>query len=137
MTATTAGGGYYRFDGLPAGDYRVQVDGTGPLLGYRSSTGASGVAGTAGPFEAAPSPNNDTDGDDNGTQLGANARSGVVTLGPGNSEPTGEADLAESDRMAPDAQSNLTVDFGFFRPMSLGNRVFIDANNDGKFGPGD
>ena len=137
VTTVTANGGYYRFDGLPAGDYRVQVDGTGPLLGYRSSTGASGVAGTAGPFEVAPSPNTAIDGDDNGTQLGANARSGAVTLGPGNSAPTGETDLSPTDRSTPDAQSNLTVDFGFFRPMSLGNRVFLDANNNGVFDAGD
>ncbi len=137
VTATTIGGGYYRFDGLPAGDYRVQVDGTGPLAGLRSSTGASGVAGTPGPFEAAPSPNADTDNDDNGTQIGVNARSGVVTLGPAGSEPLAENDRFETDGLTPDAQSNLTVDFGFFRPVSLGNRVWIDANNNGKFDAGE
>jgi len=30
-----------------------------------------------------------------------------------------------------DRSSNLTVDFGFFEPVSLGNRVWLDANNNG------
>ena len=60
-TTTTANGGFYRFDGLAAGDYKVRVAtsnfvGTGPLAGFASST------------PSVANPNNDVDKDDNGIQ---------------------------------------------------------------------
>ncbi|MCU7936950.1 MAG: hypothetical protein KZQ99_19095, partial [Candidatus Thiodiazotropha sp. (ex Dulcina madagascariensis)] len=36
-----------------------------------------------------------------------------------------------------DANSNLTWDFGFYVPLSLGNRVFADSNNNQIFDPGE
>ena len=30
-----------------------------------------------------------------------------------------------------DSNSNLTVDFGFYKPMSIGNRVWLDTDGDG------
>jgi hypothetical protein len=33
-----------------------------------------------------------------------------------------------------DVDVNLTIDFGFFRKVSLGNLVFYDVNNDGRAG---
>jgi protocatechuate 3,4-dioxygenase beta subunit len=127
-STVTAGGGYYRFDGLAAGNYIVQIaasnfTGTGGLLGYTSS----------GPTET--DPNSDVDSNDNGlnTPVAGAIRSGVVTLGPAASEPTTETDIANPNPAgeSPNARSNLTVDFGFVPPASLGNLVFNDTNGNG------
>ncbi len=135
---TTQGGGYYRFDGLNAGDYYVQVDPTnfaigGPLEGRRSSTGAGQNA----------DPNTDIDLDDNGIEPATSADytalgdttgvvSGIITLGPGKTEPLAEADLSATGQGADDNRANMTVDFGFITPkFAVGNYVWEDANNDG------
>jgi hypothetical protein len=94
-TTTTAGGGYYRFDNLLAGDYRVEIAAQNfasgrPLAGYSSSTGAGQEA----------DPNADADDNDNGIDgpAGSAIRSGIVTLGPSGSEPPLEADLGPAAR---------------------------------------
>jgi protocatechuate 3,4-dioxygenase beta subunit len=126
-TTTTADGGYYRFDTLPANTYVVRVDPLnfavgGPLAGYSSSTPTSAT------------PNDNTDSDDNGIDNAAPSTNGIlsgpVTLGPTANEPTGETDLSPSGQGAPDAQANMTVDFGFYR-LTVGNQLWIDANNNG------
>jgi hypothetical protein len=115
-------------------DYTVRIDATnfvagGPLAGYSSSTPTS------------TNPNDDIDRDDNGLQpttpeavLTQGIVSGVVTLGPGTSEPSTETDVATTPGEAPNTQSNLTVDFGFFK-TTVGNTLWFDANNDGKIDP--
>ena len=82
-TFVTAGGGYYRFDGLPAGNYVVEIaaanfTGVNPLAGLSSSTGAGEQTD---PNATAPG----TDSDDNGldTPVAGAIRSGTVTLGNG------------------------------------------------------
>jgi LPXTG-site transpeptidase (sortase) family protein len=114
-TTTTAGGGYYRFDGLAAGDYIVEVV---TPAGYLSSTVNAG------------DPDTDVDdNDDNGVFLsGSNIRSHPVTLGPGANEPTNDNDPSTNPEAGESVndQSNRTVDFGFYQPYSLGNRVWHD-----------
>jgi protocatechuate 3,4-dioxygenase beta subunit len=124
-TATTDANGHYRFDGLPSGDYLVRVDASnfasGPLVGYGSSTPTSA------------DPDNNVDGDDNGinpASYAAGVASALVTLGGSSAEPTGEADRSSAGGEAPDARSNLTVDFGFMK-TSIGNTVWYDTDNDG------
>ncbi len=90
--------GRYGFSNLAPGNYIVVVDpssfsGGGALAGKVSSTGN----------DPAPDPDDDVDGDDNGTALGALTGSHPVTLTSGG-EPTAEDG---------DANTNLTVDFGF------------------------
>lgn len=126
ITSTvTAGGGLYRLPNLPPGDYYVEIT---PPSGYCSSTGAPGIAGSAGgPYEGAatPNPDNNTNSDDNGSSTGpcgSPIRSGVITLAL-NDEPTNDGDS--------DANTNLTVDFGLYQPVSLGNLVWLDADNSG------
>jgi uncharacterized repeat protein (TIGR01451 family) len=132
---TTDANGYYRFDNLPAGDYVIAVQAANfgsTLAGRVSSIGAGQVA----------DPNTDVETDDNGLDapvLGA-IHSGVVTLGeaPGAAEPTTDTDggpIAAGE--APDDQSNRTLDFGFFEPLSLGNRVWDDGNNNGRLDSGE
>jgi len=114
-TTTTAGGGYYRFDGLPAGDYIVEV---AIPAGFVSSSISEG------------NPNTDIDNDNNGVNLvGGFIRSNAVTLGTGASEPANDNDPATNPQTGEAANnySNRTVDFGFYYPpYSLGNRVWND-----------
>lgn len=117
-TATTAGGGFYRFDNLAAGDYKVEAV---IPAGYQSSTDIASSA----------SPNNNTDNDDNGvTVVGNVVRSNAITLGPTANEPTGESPYSASGQGAADSQANMTLDFGFYR-LVLGNQVWGDINSDG------
>lgn len=146
QTTTTAGGGYYRFDGLVAGDYVVVItadnftnDGSDDaLVGYWSS--ATTMNGTGIMSETpADDPDDNDDFDDNGTLQTAGAFSGAVigsavTIGPGASEPVGETDLSGGQGSADD-HANMTVDFGFYR-LQLGNLVFKDVDNDGVFTSG-
>ena len=125
-TTTTNATGHYLFTGLTAGTYVVEAV---TPAGFTTSTGTVGSA--TGPYEPAPDPDNNIDSDDNGTAAAAVVRSGPVTLAAG-TEPTGEAPSTGLTDPAADADSNLTVDFGFFRPMRLGNLVFDDLDNDGQ-----
>ncbi len=150
QTTTTAGGGYYRFDGLPAGDYIVVIvadnftnDGSNDaLVGYWSS--GTTIGGAGGITETlADAPNDDDDTDDNGTLQTAPGTfngavlSQVATLGPLGIEPTNDDDPLPGAQAgeAADDHSNRTVDFGFYR-QQLGDLVFEDVDNDGVFTSG-
>jgi LPXTG-site transpeptidase (sortase) family protein len=146
-TQLTANGGYYRFDNLPAGDYVVVIPGSqltsgGPLAGYWSS--GTNMSGSGSVTEStAPDPDNDVDSDDNGTRQAGGTfvnavLSDAVTLGPGANEPTNDTDADPTNPAgeAADAQSNRTVDFGFYRAQ-LGNLVYSDVNGNGTFDAGD
>jgi LPXTG-site transpeptidase (sortase) family protein len=144
-TTTTAGGGYYRFDNLVAGDYVVVLPASnfngGALEGYWSSGTTISGAGVIGETAAPDADLVVSDTDDNGTRQNAGAFSGAVissavTLGPGSTEPTGETDLSGSGQGAVDNRADMTVDFGFYR-QQLGNLVFEDVNIDGVFNGGD
>ena len=137
-TTTTDAAGYYRFDGLPAGDYKVQVPASdfasgSPLAGYFSSTGVAPSFTT---------PTNNTDhGIDSTTPATTGITSGTVTLGAG-VNPTGDVDSgttgAGTNGPGGDAGDNLTADFGFFPGLSIGNRLWFDTGagantNNGKY----
>ncbi len=134
VTTTTDAQGHYLFDNLPAGTYRVRLSasnfGTGqPLAGLVSST----------PTELTP--DSDIDSNDNGidaaTPTTTGITSGPVTLAL-NLEPIGETDLgALGPGGAENDDSNLTVDFGLFQPLSLGNLVWSDADNSGDVNAGE
>lgn len=132
----TAGGGYYRFNNLPAGDYVVSVatnnfTGVGALVSYWSSGTTINGTGVIGETTAALA-NTDVDSDDNGTLNAGRVLSSVVTLGPTiTSEPTGETDLSGGQGQA-DGQANMTVDFGFYR-VEVGNLVYFDNNANGNY----
>jgi hypothetical protein len=107
---TTTDDGEYLFANLAPGQYVVKV--TAPA-GFRSSDDQEGT----------PFPDNDSDGDDNGNGTSNSVASGVVTLSS-HGEP---ASAVDSD----DTSGNLTVDFGFYTPLRLGNLVWEDADNNG------
>ncbi|HEU4322944.1 MAG TPA: SdrD B-like domain-containing protein, partial [Roseiflexaceae bacterium] len=128
--ATTTADGYYLFNELLPGTYTVELDpsnfATGVLVGFTSSTGTAGA--TTGPFE--PGNNGANDNNDNGSISAGGIRSNAITLTLGTA-PTGETATPGLPNLASDANSNLTVDFGVFQPLSLGNQVWHDQNNNG------
>lgn len=137
-TQTTTDGGYYLFNNLAAGDYVVvitQSNFSGVLSGYWSSATGRLADGTISE-DVAPLANSDIDSDDNGTAdgsgpLGGTVHSSTITVGPGtSSEPLNEQDLDNGRTGAPDGQSNMTVDFGFYTTR-IGDLVWDDADNDG------
>ena len=72
------------------------------------------------------------DGDDNGVLNGNAMFPGSVvsdTLSLNEDEPQGEVPADMSGAL--DSLSNQTVDFGFAPLHSIGNEVFVDANNNG------
>jgi len=149
---TTDSNGHYRFDGLPAGNYLVVIaadnfrnTGGGdnvpadPLSGYWNS-GTSIAANGSISDSTANDPDNDVDSDDNGmTTFTGNTinyvAAAAVTLGPGNSEPTGETDLETSGQGTDDTRANMTVDFGFYQ-VGFGNLIYTDVNTNGFYNAG-
>ncbi len=116
-TTTTGVNGFYLFDGLNPGSYIVGV--TPP-----ATSGAAYVSYTGVNEEA--NPNLDGDHNDNGVvQVGAETRSGFITLAVG-TEPNSET--PSNDNSKPDSNSNLTLDFAFFQPLKIAGNVFNDQN---------
>ncbi|NJL59039.1 MAG: hypothetical protein HC887_04690 [Desulfobacteraceae bacterium] len=133
----TGSNGKYLFTGLNPGDYKVRIaasnfNGTGVLVAYRSTTDQAGF----------DTPNNDKNEnqDENGidpvapnTPATSGITSGTVTLALGTEPPNNAPPLTTSTTDSDnDANSNLTIDFGFYAPVSIGNQVWFDANGDGK-----
>ncbi len=126
-TTTTDDAGFYRFDDLAPGDYRVRVAASnfaadGPLRSWLSSTGASAAFDTAS--------NNSDKGEDSLSPATTGITSGPVTLGVAD-RPLGDLDAgavgAGAHGPLGDAFDNLTADFGFVPGLSLGNRLWFDA----------
>ncbi|MCK6625359.1 MAG: hypothetical protein L6R45_09300 [Anaerolineae bacterium] len=122
-TTNTSSGGFYTFTNLlpsffPTQTYLVVITstnftGSGPLVNYQNSDGS--VDG-----------NSDLNERDHGVVTGTLGAGGFVASTPvsltNNSEPINDGDS--------DANSNLTIDFGFYR-LSLGDQVWSDDNNNG------
>lgn len=135
----TDANGYYLFNNLPAGYYRVVLPASnfaGVLAGSWSSGTLRDASGAVVEAPAALA-DGDIDLDDNGTLQSAGPFAGAVTssvvvLGPGTaSEPPGESDLAAGGQGQPDLQANMTVDFGFYT-IRLGDLVWRDVDNSGR-----
>jgi hypothetical protein len=115
-STTTNANGLYVFNNLFPGNYIVGVNPPIP------SSGNAFVSSTTG---QELNPNLNVDNNDNGiTTTSGITFSGTVTL-LGGTEPTGES---PNNGSSPDASSNLTVDFGFYQPVSIYGNVFNDIN---------
>jgi uncharacterized repeat protein (TIGR01451 family) len=116
QTQTTADGGY-RFDNLAPGSYLVTIP--TPPAPYPASSGPTSTA------------DDGIDNDDNGSQasVGAAVTSPVIVLRPGE-EPEAVLD-------GDDVNGDMTVDFGFYTPVNLGNLVWHDRDNNGRFDSGE
>ncbi len=131
---TTDANGNYVFPNLPAGDYYVHIPASnftaGQALEYMiSSTGN----------DPAPDPDADpANTDDNGTTVVGGACDGGISSPPVtvtiNSEPTNDGN---TDPNTPDPSHNLTVDFGMFEPLCIGDLVWFDADNSGTVNGGE
>ncbi|MEQ1750217.1 MAG: SdrD B-like domain-containing protein, partial [Prosthecobacter sp.] len=109
---TTTSTGAYLFTGLIAGNYYVKVT---PPVNYRYSGGTP-----------ATSDNNVNDNND-GAQpggLGTPLYSPVINLSPG-AESATDGDT--------NTDTNLTLDFGLWSPLGVGNLVFLDYNGNGNY----
>ena len=119
--------GQYLFENLIGGYYYVKLNGIGIPAGYRSSTGDGTFDNDgSGAFDPAPSPDDNVDNSDDGTQMGVMVMSDLIELSL-NEEPGGN--------------QNLTLDFGLYAPQAeslvLGDLVFHDQNNDGIYNDDD
>lgn len=131
---TTDAQGNYFFQGLAPGDYYVQIPasefGAGNSLeSYPISSNGGAVSG------GETDPDDNTDSDDQGQQAGGSGTvvtSQVITLlggtEPDNTLETGQG-AAQDD--ANDTNGNMTLDFGFFAPVSVGDYTWVDENGDG------
>ncbi|MDD5392158.1 MAG: IPTL-CTERM sorting domain-containing protein [Thiothrix sp.] len=106
---TTDVTGNYLFDNLKPGDYVVKVK---PQDGYSLTKGG------------ADADDDTSDKDSNCKVAGSEFMTPAVTLSPG-SEPGTKVDGDDESR-------NSTLDCGFFRAVSLGQRVWIDLDANGK-----
>ncbi len=106
-TDTTDGAGNYLFDDLLPGEYIALI----PISQFAAAQPLFGFASSLEPA-AAPDPDTTvTDGDDNGALIaGVGVASLAITLASG-TEPTNDGDT--------DADSNLTLDFGFAPQIDL------------------
>ncbi|WP_294231262.1 SdrD B-like domain-containing protein [Prosthecobacter sp.] len=135
-TQITSNGGLYQFSNLTSGDYKVFIPPSefapGKLLaGWHSMPGEGGDDGV------------DDDFDENGSDSVDPASTGIVsnvfTLMP-DEEPTdslGEFGTAAYIDNVNDDNTDLTIDFGFFRSVGVGNLVFIDSNYNGRADAGE
>ena len=131
---TTDGSGYYLFENLAPGDYIIEI----PADNFDNS-GTNDVLVNhinSGPTETDPDSNGDNNdnGQDESDPAANGIRSGVVTLSVTDeplTESSADSGSADNDGSADDNNANLTVDFGFYEPVSIGNRVWFDANDDG------
>ncbi len=144
-TTVTANGGFYLFENIPAGNYKVALDLTSGI-GFTQLSTSTGANANTGPFENPPDvDSNATDEDDNGQRINNTIiRSRTITIGASNApaEPTAETGAVDGtlpngqgtapDMTAlPDNQANVTADFGLFQSYSLGNRVWFDDDDSG------
>ncbi|MEZ4987014.1 MAG: SdrD B-like domain-containing protein [Saprospiraceae bacterium] len=122
---TSASGDYF-FQELPAGNYYVQIGGT--EFGGGEPLEIINISST--PTSTA---DDETDNDDNGSQSGAGTvtTSPVIELGEADGEPTAEAGQGGTQDDANDTNGDMTVDFGFFAPVSLGDTTWVDLNANG------
>lgn len=133
-STTTNGQGGYLFTHLAPGQYRVEVVKSSLPAGYVTSTGTNGSV--SGPFE--PSPGTAGDNSDHGTDTGTVVQGTLIDLTTFDSQPTGEtATPGGIADPATDSNANYQQDFGFYRPLFIGNRVWYDQNNSGTFDGGE
>ena len=128
IVATTDANGWYNFGGLPPGDYIVEVDASNWTAGNVFGSGglypdAYGSPGQGGDDQD----NTDDNGNNDGSAaIGNGVRSVPINLSPGQ-EPADE----DPQETTTNVNSDLTIDFGFTLPVSVGSLVWRDTNANG------
>jgi protocatechuate 3,4-dioxygenase beta subunit len=129
-STTTADGGIYLFSALDAGQYKVHI----PASQFTATAVLAGWASVPGQgIDNGIDDGQDENGSDADPALNG-VTSSIITLAV-DDEPEnfdGESGLEAFMDDANDDNTDLTVDFGFYRSVSVGNLVFIDANYNGR-----
>ena len=132
-STTTTGGGTYLFPSIWQGQYFVhlpasQFEFTGALRGLYSLEGALGGDDNVG-----------EDGVDGFEPWNTGISTGliVMTTGSAPTNLTTETGFDHTSDDANDANVDLTIDLGLYRPVAIGNLVFMDANSNGQFDDGE
>jgi hypothetical protein len=126
-TTTTDANGDYYFGGLDPDMYSLNIP---------------AVSGTY-PISSTPTETTDNgeDNDDNGTQAssGDPVTSPTFELGGLDPEPSGAAETGSGGLQddAADVFGDMTQDFGFFAPVTVGDTTFVDVDMDGTQSTGD
>ncbi|GEM_PF-1199428 len=138
QTVFTNSTGYYRFDGLTAGNYVVRVNPINFILGGSLAGYSNSVTTEADPDSAVDSNDNGLNPANLNNPLSSSVGilSGTVTVGPGTAEPLNEADLGTIGQGVADNRADMTLDFGFYR-ISLSGTVWNDNNNDSTLAGGE
>ena len=131
--------GNYFFSELEAGGYYVQI----PMSEFGSGSSLEDIpisSNTASGFAGETDPNDNVDNDDEGLQTGGTGTvttSNIITLATG-MEPTDmDTETAQGNGQDNpvagnvDADGNMTLDFGFFAPVSIGDTTWVDLNANG------
>lgn len=132
-STVTAGGGKYLFDQLWQGQYFVHLPASQFL--------ASGVLRGLFSLEGVQA-GDDDQGEDSldgsiPTVEGISTGRVILTRDSMPTNDTTETGFAHTDDDDDDANTDLTVDFGLFRPVAVGNLVFFDANSNGRYDDGE
>ncbi|WP_208300297.1 SdrD B-like domain-containing protein [Prosthecobacter fusiformis] len=121
---TTGGSGQYEFINLLPRDYNISVS---------VASGQGYITATGGLDPDADASNTDS----NGTVVRSHTTTSPrFTLAP-NTEPTADGGGTPDGLNADDDNGNLTVDFGFIKPIAVGNVIFHDLDNDGGYDVGE
>jgi subtilisin-like proprotein convertase family protein len=128
----TTSSGIYNFCNLPPGNYVVKVSPPVMVNNVPGSPTPTGYVPTTAAATVDPD-TNPADSDSNNTPASSPlmpymVASTAVTLTTGG-EPINDADT--------DANTNTTVDFGFYAQVGVGNLVWLDKNSDSIFNAGD
>lgn len=145
-TVTTDASGYYRFDGLSAGNYVVRINpanfNSGGVLRAYANTSGNNTANVDSSGAASNAENGINPAVRNSVQTNG-LLSNTVTLNT--SSPTAEPDIPLTGSFAGqgslDNQANATIDFGFYN-LSLSGTVWLDTgaganNNNGHLDTGE
>ncbi len=132
-TTLSAPNGFYSFQDLTPGTYKVTVPASEfavgkPLQGMYCLPIAQLVGdddtGARGQYDFSPDLN------------GISTMDFIVLAGFG-PEGIGESGFAGDFDDADDANGDMTVDLGFYRPLGIGNLVFVDTNHNDRADPGE
>ncbi|WP_395731929.1 putative Ig domain-containing protein [Prosthecobacter sp.] len=113
---TTTSSGAYLFSSLPAGNFYIKVT---PPVDYLFTGGTVATA------------DNNTDNNNDGAQPGG---SGTPLFSPVINLSGGAESITDGDT---DPDTNLTVDFGLWSSVAVGNFIFLDINGDGRRNEGE
>lgn len=133
--AFTASAGNFLFYFLDDGDYFVHIPATefqagGDLVSHYSIPGTNGATaddnvGEDGIDDYAPAAN------------GISTASFTVAANQAPTAATGETGFDSSWDNFDDANNDLTIDMGFYKPVGVGNLVFVDSDGNGHADPGE